>query len=544
MKATTALKEKVPMRRVLAAIVCLYFVLLLMMGLFRNWGNMSSLNDLGLFDQAVWGTLHGQWFLDTNNAFGRPINWLSCHFNLFLLLFVPLYALSPATEWFAIAQAFALSVAAWPVFLLAKSVHNSEKIGMLWAVIYLLNPFLLSAGAWDFHPVTIAVPFIAGALLAVERKEFRLLMICCFCLLLIQEQLGLTTAGLGALWGLKHRDWKRGLFVICVGGLHTVLVPGIIMPALSPSGTHSMIVDPAGQDSRYGWLGSTFSEVIGNIVFHPFVMLRRVFSTHAASRYFSFLGFPFLGLFLAAPLWLLPAIADLAANTLSANHMPRSVMSYHSVTLVPILTASAIYGVRRIALLFANRMAAAFMTTLSLILTVASCYIVAPLPLPGALNLWKPVQWAKTPDPYLKRVHAVIPEHASLAVQANIGPHFTQRQLVFRYPCKLVQPDTIVLWLDSPTYNILPHNRYAIGTIAHHLQMDPAEYLASVECLLDNPDYAVNLWIEPWLVVSRSSKTRVSDEPVRNKLVSLRHTWKITAEAYATALQKVKTEQP
>jgi len=528
-------------RRVLIVVICLHFALLLAMGLFRHWGNMSSLNDLGFFDQAVWGTLHGQWFLDTNNTFGRPINWLSCHFNLFLLLFVPLYAIWPAAEWFAIAQALALSVAAWPIFLLASRVHCSERAGLLWAVIYLLNPFVLGAAAWDFHPVTLAVPVIAGALLAVEKKDFRLLMISSLSLLLIQEQFGLTVAGFGALWSLKHRDWKGGLILTGTGILHTVLVLGFIMPSLSPSGTHSMIVDHNAQDSRYGWLGGSLFEILGNIFLHPLWMLKTLVSMDGTISYFIFLSLPFMGFFFAAPVWLLPAIADLAANTLSANPMPRGIISYHSVTLVPLLTVSSIYGVRRIAPLLAKKLTIA-PPKLVLLFTLGLTYALAPLPLPGASNFWQPVQWIQSPDPVLQQIRPLISKGSSVSVQANVGAHFSQHQQVYRYPYKVGEADTIVLRLDTPTGNILPHDRRMIGTVAHHLQMTPAEYLASIECLLESPAYGVTLWNEPWLVVSRGPDLLSADNLIRNKLDSLRQSWQITSKEYEAVLQECRTK--
>jgi hypothetical protein len=76
-------------------------------------------------------------------------------------------------------QAAALAVAAWPLFLLACRISGSERTGCLWAVAYLFNPFLLNAVAWDFHPVTLAVPLVALALLAVDSGDGRLLVGCC-----------------------------------------------------------------------------------------------------------------------------------------------------------------------------------------------------------------------------------------------------------------------------------------------------------------------------------------------------------------------------
>ncbi|KAB0666526.1 DUF2079 domain-containing protein [Oryzomonas japonica] len=528
-------------RRVLFIVVCAHFALLLTIGLFRHWGYMTSLNDLGFFDQAVWGTLHGQWFLDTNNVFGQPINWLSCHFNPFLLLFVPLYSIWPVAEWFIVAQAFALSVAALPIFLLASRVHGSERTGLLWALIYLFNPFLLGAAAWDFHPVTIAVPFIATALLAVEKKNFRLLMFCCFWLLLLQEQFGITVACFGALWWFRQGDWKGSFLLVSIGLLHTILVLGFIMPTLSPSGIHSMIVDPGAKDSRYGWLGGSLSEIVGNIAFHPIRMLHTMITVHGTIRYIVFLSLPLLGLFLAAPFWLLPAIADFLANTLSANPMPRAITSYHSVTLVPILTVSAVYGAKRIATLFAKSFSVPI-TNWILLATAVLGYELAPLPLPGAINFWRPVQWVQVPDPALKQVRALVADRASLSVQANVGAHFSQRQQIFRYPFKVGEADAIVLRLDSPTLNIIPHNRQGIGTLAHHLQMNPAEYLASVDCLLQDPVYGVILWNDPWLVVLRGPKIAGADGLIRNRLAHLRNSWQITSGEYGAALQECRNK--
>ncbi len=528
----------IPERRILIVIIGAHFALLSFMGLFRHWGNMSSLNDLGFFDQAVWGTLHGQWFLDTNNVFGRPINWLGCHFNLFLLLFVPLYGIWPAVEWFAIAQAFALSIAAWPIFLLAGRVHGSERTGLMWAVIYLLNPFLLSAAAWDFHPVSLAVPLIAGALLAVEKKDFRLLMVCCLCLLLIQEQFGITVAGFGALWWIKSRNWKTGLLLTGVGFLYTILVPGIIMPALHPTGVHPMIA-PGAPNSRYGWLGNSVFEIFDTVLFHPIWTLKAVFLKYEGLSYLIFLALPFLGLFLAEPLWLLPAIADFAVNILSAIPLPRMIISYHSVTLVPILTVAACYGVRRIAPLL-GKTRASFLTWCVLFFTSVNSYALAPLPLPGAINYWQPVRWAQLPDPALKQIRELVAKHSSVCVQADVGAHFSQNRQVYRYPYKVGEADTIVLWLASPTLNVDPRKGYGVGMITHHLQMKPAKYLASIDCLLRDPRYGIVLWKDPWLVLSRGAKGVGAEEMVRNRLTLLRHAWSVSSEEYEAAFHEIK----
>ncbi|MBW2167410.1 MAG: hypothetical protein JRG74_15385, partial [Deltaproteobacteria bacterium] len=60
--------------------ILVHFAVILLLGLSRHWGYMSSINDLGVFDQAVWGVLNGESLLNTSQ-FNRQINWLGFHFH-------------------------------------------------------------------------------------------------------------------------------------------------------------------------------------------------------------------------------------------------------------------------------------------------------------------------------------------------------------------------------------------------------------------------------------------------------------------------------
>ena len=221
---------------------------------------MSSLTDLGTFDQAVWGSLHGDFFLNTN-TFSKKVSYLGIHFRPVLLIFLPFYALLPRAEWMILAQSFALSLTAWPIYLLAKQVTKSESAALFWALVYMVNPFVISVSPWVFRPESLAVPFIAVALLAIEKSNFRLLLLSCFFVVLFKEHLGIMVIGFGFLWGIRNSKWKQGILLVSFGAIYTILVLGVIMPALSPTGKHVMISNDLDQLSRYGWLGHSLKEV-------------------------------------------------------------------------------------------------------------------------------------------------------------------------------------------------------------------------------------------------------------------------------------------
>ena len=518
------------------AVIAIHFLAILWMGLSRHWGFMSSINDLGVFDQAAWGTLHGQFLLNTSQL-NQPINWLGFHFHPVILLFVPLYAIAPYPEWFTLAQALALSMAAWPIFLLAGRILKSEATGLLWAIAYLVNPFLLNAAAWDFHPVTLAVPFFAMGLLAVERADGRLLLLSCLPLLFIQEQLGLTVAAFGVLWWLRNKHWKTAVSLILLGTAHTALVLGVIMPALSPTGSHVMLTSDLGQLSRYGWLGNSVSDITLNLMLHSWSIARQILFDLGGWFYLTLLLLPLLGFPLAAPAYLLPALPDLAANLLSANPMPKSVFAYHSVSLVPVLIVAAIYGAARISKWLAW-LSSAQISGLALIASLIIGYTLAPLPIPGSNNLWAPTRLSIAPDPVPATIRAIL-GIASISVQGNIGAQFSQRSQIYLYPRKLDHVEAVVLRLESPTRNLFPKEPGGTASLASHLQMRPAEYLASIECLLSRKEYGVLLWQDPWLALRRGATTNpFFDDSIRQKLQRLRVEWQVEASAYREALQR------
>lgn len=498
-----------------------HFSIIMLLGLSRHWGYMSSINDLGVFDQAVWSVLHGEYLLNTTQL-NQPINWLGFHFHPILFLFVPLYALIPNVIWFTTAQAFALSIGAWPIFLLASRVCQSETAGFLWALAYLVNPFLLSAAAWDFHPITLAVPFVAISMLSIESKNFRLLFLCCLIILSCKEHLGVMVIGFGLLWWIHNKQWKTACGLILLGIAHFFLVVGFIMPALSCTGKHFMLTRGLGHLSRYSWLGGSLKEIFETALFHPISVIKTIMLEMGGAKYLLVLLIFFLGFPLAAPEFLLPGLADLMANLMSADAMPRGYVAYHNVCLVPVLTVAAFYGVKRISR-WSKKFSAKELAGLVVTASFVGGYFFSPFPLPGARNFWAPVHFLNLADPIIHTIRSEVGEEASVSVQANIGAHFSQRREIYRYPNKTGEVDAIILRLESPTTNNID-NYYILH---HHLGMDRTEYIVSIERLLCSKEYGILLWNDPWLVLAREVEDCEPHKQIEQKLNQLRQEWKI-----------------
>jgi hypothetical protein len=159
-------------------------------------------------------------------------------------------------------------------------------------------------------------------------------------------------------------------------------------------------------------------------------------------------------------------------------------------------------------------------------------YLLAPFPLPGAENVWAPVSFVKQPDSKVEEILSLLGKDTSISAQANIGAHFSQRKELYRFPNKLDYVDTVVLWLDSPTKNIHTDSvekkekrQFIIGMLDNHLQMDRDYFLNSVEVLLENKNFGVLYWSDPWLVLKKGLNNQQDVSDIRNKLEKLRREW-------------------
>ncbi|MDM8554460.1 DUF2079 domain-containing protein [Desulfococcaceae bacterium HSG7] len=510
--------------------------MILFLSLFRHWGYLSGIYDLGIFHQVVWGLVNGESFLNTN-VFNLKANWLGIHFQPILSLFIPFYALFPNPIWLTLAQSFCLSVSAVVLFFLARILFKSEMVSFLWVIAYLMNPTLLNAGVYDFSPMTLTVPCIVISMLAIETKKSRLLIVSTLFILLCKEHLGVMAVGFGILWQIKNREWKTCVILLFIGIGHIVLVMGLIMPSLSPTQTHIMFSENMGQLSRYGWLGNSPIEILKTLITHPLIVLKTISLDFGGLKYSGMLLMFFLFFPLAAPEFILPALADLSVNLLSYNSLPRSIFSFHNLSIIPILTVASMYGVKRISHLpkSINRFSIQRLVALLLSVNCLGGYFLAPLPLPGARNIMDPTPFFNLPDPYIQTIRSAIGKNASVTAQANIGSHFSGRKKIYVYPNQVGKADAVILRLESPTKNVNNIPKYLIKqrkdlsyTLDGHLQMDRKDYLFSIKEVLTNNEYGILLWHDPWLVFKKDVTNVELREKIKKKLTELKIKWQTT----------------
>ncbi len=136
----------------LGLLVSAYFLLAFGLSLLRSEELYTGNWDLGIFQQAFWSTSHGHPFYEAGDYEMSGLGSLfQVHPAPLLVALQAAYALFPQAATLFVLQSAVVSLAAVPLFFLARDVTRSGGKALLVSGLYLLWPPLLAANLYDFH---------------------------------------------------------------------------------------------------------------------------------------------------------------------------------------------------------------------------------------------------------------------------------------------------------------------------------------------------------------------------------------------------------
>ncbi len=131
--------------------------------------------DEGLYQQALWSTVHGRPFFETadveTGGFG---SLLQVHSVFVLFLVAPLYGLVPSQLTLFAVQSAAVALAAVPLFWLARDLTGSPKLGLVAGLAYLGWTPVLASVLYDFHPEAFLPVELFSLALLWQRARYGL----------------------------------------------------------------------------------------------------------------------------------------------------------------------------------------------------------------------------------------------------------------------------------------------------------------------------------------------------------------------------------
>ena len=482
MIAVVSLRRRPSLAVIILALLIIGYAVFFSAQLFFHYYSFGSRAfDLGHFDQAIWHTIHGQPFHQTN----RPgaLNRLSIHVEPILLPVSLLYLIYEGPESLFIFQNIIIALGAVPVFALARHKLRSDILALVFAIAYLMLPTMQGAALLDFHPGALAPTFLLAAFYFMEVR--RPIWFTIFAVLagMCKEDIGLLVFMIGLYGFVINRQYRLGITTMAVS-LGWVFLAVFVIPKTFASSENI-------HWDRYGHLGDGAVNIVLNFVLQPHIVLGHLQEINVF-HYFQLLLTPTAFLALLNPITLLLAAPSLGINLLSNFEPMQQVNSLvYAAPIIPAIFISSIYGAANLYKIVnwltkrleigdwrrgdkeirrlgdgeirrseigdwrLGRPIRAFTVTLALIILTATLFYhiqYGYLPGGGQYRGWPEIT---DHDRLAYDIFAQIPPDASLSAHDRLNPHVTGREVVYLFD-EVKDAEYIVLDITRDSWPLHP----------------------------------------------------------------------------------------
>lgn len=479
----------------------------------------TNAEDLGIMDQAIWSTVHGQilhqticnTISETNCAGSDGITRLAIHVEPILFPISLLYLLWPDPRTLLVLQTIVVAAGAYPAFWLARLRLRNEFAAVVIALLYLLYPVQQQATTDDFHAVTLTASLLLFTFYFLYTRRTGWLFAFASLSMACKEEIPLVITMFG-LWSiLFQRYWRVGLTLVLIGLLWFCLAFYVVMPHFSPTGQPLLI-------SRYTDLGQGPVQAIISIFRNPKVFLKQYVLDKDHLAYLHILFSPAICLPLLAPWVLIIAVPSLLINMTSSSKDMYSGLYQYNAEIVPILiiaTVEALVVIFWLAYLIRNHWKptqeqnrqhlrdtySSFFPIWQHADFMQGCVLVVVLGLVLFRSTWSDIFYHghlpfsrgfSWPAPsahtaLAKQFIDQIPQNTSVSAQSELVPHLSHRSAIYLFPYEADQADYIFLDVTSDVY---PYYSFH-------------DYLQAVKNTLSNSQYGIIAAQDGYLLLKR-----------------------------------------
>ncbi|NTU73257.1 DUF2079 domain-containing protein [Candidatus Roizmanbacteria bacterium] len=389
----------------------------------RFWQYETFYYDFGIFDQALWRVAH----------FAPPIidhfvvggKWIFAdHFNPSIFLLSPLYWIFSAPETMLVAQASAVGIGGFLLYLTGVKVLKNRLLAFAAMISYLLFVGVQNAVITDFHEVTIASCTFIAAYYALVSQKPRWYFLFLLLTLGFKESNFIVGTGMGvSIFFLNRKWWKIALVTCLISLVWGALAIKVIIPFFS------------GGFYQYG------SEQIS---FNPLHIVTSFIDVPVKVKtiLYSFWSFGFVSLLSPAFYGLI--FLDFLTRFSSPNWVLRWELGLHySILLSAILGVSAVFGLRLL-----QRFLPRVVLTIIALAIIGNALFLYRFVMHGPFALaYNPSFYQHTHDfVFLDVLLSKIPANASVMTQNSLAGHFTHRNMwLLRIDYEPYKPDYIAI---------------------------------------------------------------------------------------------------
>ncbi len=316
------LKPRLKHKKILAILIILYILIFSTLAILKHMSFHSTAYDLAIYDQTVWGYSRGE--IITLSVIETPM--LGDHVQPILFLIAPFYWIYSSPITLVVLQTIAIALGAIPIYLLTKKILN-KNIALVMSLAYLIHPSTQYMNLFDFHPVTLAIPFILFSLYFLEKKRFITSLILLGTAGLCKEHIPLLFITFGIYILIRYKKPALAITSILIGAIWTYINFKVIIPHFSPVG-FAYLTDKGMIEIVIEKLLTPMAILTQNM---PFLVL---------------LALPIgLGLFvLFSPIILLP-IFQIGMTVFFTKMGIGEIVTHRQASILPFVIVSSVYGI-------------------------------------------------------------------------------------------------------------------------------------------------------------------------------------------------------
>lgn len=412
---------------ILALLICTYIGTLVTLSILRH-DAFASRFDLSNMDQTLYYTLHGHFFsLRLPDEFASRF---AVHADLILVLLSPLYLIWDNVRMLIASESVFLALGAIPVYLLSLRLLKSKIVALVMASVYLLNPGMQWTDVYEFHGVSLAIPFVISAFYFAYIKKWKWYWVFVILALLTKENISLTIAMLGLVIFFVFKKRWIGLTSLIIGIAWFFLMVKVVMPHFTPTGEHWALqgLGEGGSDALSTILKRNMDI---NTFLHTFIFNKE------ALNYYILLLKPYAFLPLLGFPWIILSIPEFMINILRGT---TSIIFHYDSGVIPGLVISAIFGMYYLQWAL-KRFRATRRHIKALLYGVAGFLLIVALrvnyhysPLPTTPSCSCYIYNVTQEDKDFERVLQSLPKDAFITSSLEIRPHVSHRDLSFAVP--------------------------------------------------------------------------------------------------------------
>lgn len=314
-------------------------------GSYARWANFDYRSfDMAFYVQGLWELIHGRFAV---SVVGVPL--LGNHVEPIVFLIAPLFVLFRHPMVFVIVQNAALATMGPVAFSIGRRIGLKPTPALLLAIALLITPASSYVALHEFHPEALTAPCLLLMIHARFRNSLRAHWVWLIALLACKENMALLLVAYCAVsFALERkrpsaelRAWY--LWPLAVSILWFLLCAKVITPALNSDSIDYLAL--------YDRLGNSAADILLKSITEPQRIIGALGHSLSHGNLVWALLFPFLGLSLLRPRWLLIAAPILLQHLLSWRSSEWTIYFHYAAPLIPlfwIALAQAVAGMEHV----------------------------------------------------------------------------------------------------------------------------------------------------------------------------------------------------